>query len=142
MFPNFVLLILINAQQEVLLLRRINTPFCNNCYSLPGGQIELHESATQAIIREAKNSLGIIIDPASLQFAHCMSRKCNEPEFISCFFSTTQWSNMLINAEPSRHDELRWFSIDNLPENIVPAHRQALELIAQNIHYSEHGWSK
>jgi ADP-ribose pyrophosphatase YjhB (NUDIX family) len=141
MFPNFALLLLINAQQEVLLLRRINTPFCNNCFSLPGGQIELHESATQTIFREAKNSLGIDLTE-NLELVHTMSRKCNDPEFIACFFKFTGTLQTIENKTPERYDMMQWFPISHLPENIVPAHKQALLLIAQNINYSEHGWDK
>ena len=54
MFPNFALLLLLNTQNEVLLLRRINTPFSNLCYSLPGGKIEIGETATNTVLREAK----------------------------------------------------------------------------------------
>jgi 8-oxo-dGTP diphosphatase len=142
MFPNFALLLLINFNHEVLLLRRINTPFCNNCYSLPGGQIELGETARETLVREAKNGLGIDINPDDLKFVHVMHRKCNEPEFFACVFQADAWKGNLINGEPERHDDMQWFALDKLPQNMVPAHRHALELIQENSVYSEHGWQK
>lgn len=42
--------------------------------------------------------------------------------------------------EPDRHDDMRWFAVDTLPENMVPAHRHAIEQIQKNSFYSEHGW--
>ncbi len=142
MFPNFALLLLFNLNHEILLLRRINTPFCNNCYSLPGGQIEVGQTARDTLVREAKNSLGLIINHDDLEFIHVMYRKCNEPEFFACVFTVSQWNGNLCNNEPDRHDDMQWFSLDKLPENMVPAHRHALEMIQQNIIYSEHGWQK
>jgi len=44
------------------------------------------------------------------------------------------------NNEPTKHDDLRFFAIEQLPVNIIPAHKQAIECITQNISYSEHGW--
>ncbi|MBY0109530.1 MAG: NUDIX domain-containing protein [Candidatus Babeliaceae bacterium] len=139
-FPNFALLFLINPQQEILLLRRINTPFSNHSYSLPGGEIKLGESATQAAIREAGISLDIHIKPENLHFVHLMSRKCNDPEFFACVFRVDSYDGTLCNNQPARHDDLRWFAFDKLPENIVAAHRQAIEMIEKHISYSEHGW--
>jgi mutator protein MutT len=140
MWPSFALFLFINAHHEVLLLRRINTPFCNHCYSLPGGKIEVGETATQTIIREAQHSLGITITPEDLSFVHVMHRKCNEPEFFACVFTIAKWEGVPTNQEPERHDDIQWFSLNALPDRMVPAHRHALEMIQQKIMYSEHGW--
>jgi len=140
MHPSFALLFLVNLHNEVLLLKRTNTPFCNQCYSLPGGKIEPGEPATKTIIREANNSIGITIDPNDLKFAHVMHRKCNEPEFFSCIFKADKWTGIAENKEPERHDDMKWFALDKLPENIVPAHLHAIKQIQQNKVYSEHGW--
>ncbi len=140
MFANFALLLLINAHNEVLLLRRINTPFCNHCYSLPGGEIKRGETARETLIREAQNGLGIAIVLENLEFVHIMYRKCNEPEFFACVFQVNEWQGIPVNLELERHDDMQWFSFDNLPETMVPAHRHALEMIQKHIVYSEHGW--
>jgi ADP-ribose pyrophosphatase YjhB (NUDIX family) len=140
MFQNFALLLLLNSQNEVLLLRRINTTFSNLCYSLPGGKIELGETASKAIIREAKNSIGINIKPEDLEVVHVIHRKCNEPEFFSVIFKSKKFEGILKNLEPTRHDDMKWFSINNLPKNIVSAHLHAIKQIQKNKFYSEHGW--
>lgn len=140
MFPNFALLLLINSGGEILLLRRINTPFCNGCYSLPGGQIDRGETARQTMVREAKNNLDLDIQLSDMMFRHIMYRKCNEPEFFACFFQIDQWDDAICNANSDRYDDVRWFSINRLPENIVLAHKEAIMFIQQGIMYSEHGW--
>jgi len=140
MFPNFVLFLLLNASNQVLLLRRVNTPFCNGSYSLPGGKIELGETARNAVIREAKNSLVLDIKLDDIEFKHIMYRKCNEPEFFACIFKV-KYSSEPVNCEPLRHDKMDWFDMDNLPEeNIVSAHKYAIEQIKSNSVYSEHGF--
>jgi 8-oxo-dGTP pyrophosphatase MutT (NUDIX family) len=142
MHPSFVLLLFFNVHHEVLLLRRINTPFCNNCYSLPGGKIEAGETAMQACVREAYQSLGITINCEDLEFVHVMHRKCNEPEFFACIFKPRKYHGDLRNTQLERHDDMQWFALDKLPINIVSAHTHALQMVEQDILYSEHGWGK
>ena len=142
MFPNFALFLLLNFSNQVLLLRRINTPFCNGCYSLPGGKIELGETAREAVIREAKNSLSIDLKLNDLEFKHIMYRKCNEPEFFSCVFSVMSYDQQPINGELERHDKLEWFDLDALPDNMVPAHKLMIERVQKKFLYSEDGFER
>lgn len=135
MWPNFALFIISNSNNEILLLRRIDTPFCNQCYSLPGGKIEVGETATQTIIREAKNSLNLTINFDYLKFAHAMHRKCNEPEFFACVFKVEHWEGEPCNQEPERHDDMLWFDVNRLPSTMVPAHKHAIECIKKGITY-------
>lgn len=137
---NYVLLLLLNARNEVLLFRRINADFGNNEYCLVGGKIEAHETARQALVREAKEEIGIDIAVDDLTLQHTFHRKGKDSEFFALIFSASQWHGTPVNNEPQKHADLQWFSLDALPENILPAHRQALVLIKQGIRYSEHGW--
>lgn len=140
MFPNFVLLFLLNTHNEVLLLRRINTPFCNEHYCLPGGKIESGESASQAFIREIKDSISISCSFNDIKCIHIMHRKCNEPEFFACVFTIESWTGYPHIMEEERYDKIEWFALDKLPEKMVPAHRYAIEMIVQKVFFSEHGW--
>lgn len=140
MYPNFALLLLLNAQNEILLLRRINTPFGNCCYSLPDTLIKFSETARTAIVRKSKKSLNIAMQPDDLEFVRVMYRKCNEPEFFACVFRSKNYEGIPHNQDQERYDDMCWFSVDKLPENMVPAHRHAIEQIEHSAKYSEHGW--
>lgn len=142
MFPNFVLLFLMNNNNEVLLLHRINTPFSNICYSLPGNKIESGNTALETLIIDVKNSLNIDIKKEDLRLIHCMYRKCNEPEFFTCIFKAGSFTGTITNNQTDRYDDLKWFAIDNLPINIVVAHKHAIEMIQKGLIYSEHGFTK
>ena len=142
MISNFVLHYLINANKQILMLKRINTPFSNNCYSLPGGEIHKGETATQAILREAKNSIGLDLIKSDLEFAHTTYRKCNDPEFFTCVFKTAALNFVPKNLEINRHDDIKWFDLKDLPVNIVAAHQYVIEQIQQQKLYSEHGWGE
>lgn len=43
--------------------------------------------------------------------------------------------------EKNKCDNLEWFSLDNLPKNIIPYVKQALESFQKNITYSEFNWN-
>lgn len=129
------------ADNEVLLLRRCNVSFGNGLYSLCGGRVEQHETARQAIKREVYEEVHLFIPEQEFQLVHVFHRKSDAELFVVLCFKVNI-SDMVqpSNNEPEKHDDLRFFAIEQLPDNIIPAHKQAIECIKQNISYSEHGW--
>ncbi len=43
-------------------------------------------------------------------------------------------------GEPDKCAELKWFDIENLPENIIPIRKSALEDYKKGVFYNEIGW--
>jgi 8-oxo-dGTP pyrophosphatase MutT (NUDIX family) len=129
---------------KVLLLRRFNTGYEDGNYSMVAGHVDAGETFTGAIIREAKEEAGIDIDPKNLKVVHVMHRDSKESdglnERIDIFLEATQWSGDIENKESHKCDDLSWFDITNLPENIIPYVRKAVECIRDDIFYSEYGW--
>lgn len=134
-------LVLVDGE-KVLLLRRCNTGFKDGMYSLPAGHVEKGETFTQALIREALEETGIGIHEKSASVAHVMHRKSDTDgsERVDIFFVVKKDAQEPINVEPHKCDELSWHSFDNLPDNIIPYIRLALENIKLGILYSEFGW--
>ena len=137
----FVLLALIKNDQ-VLLIRRSNTGFSDGMYSLIGGKVEKGETMRAALVREAFEEIDVIIDPDDLAFVHAFHRKGDAEELVAFCFATTHWLEEPHNKEPEKHDDLRWFPLDRLPSNMIPANKQAVESIVQGRYYSEHGWDE
>jgi mutator protein MutT len=137
---NYVLLMLLNDRNELLMFKRINATFGNNEYSLIGGKIEPDETVRQAIVRETQEEIGITIRESDLVLEHTLYRKGTDTNFFALIFSAPRWQGTPTNKEPHKHTDLRWFPLNALPENMLSAHRQALELIQKKIRYSEHGW--
>lgn len=42
--------------------------------------------------------------------------------------------------EPLKGDDLRWFSLRELPPNLIPYLKQAISCLVQGVAYSEYGW--
>jgi len=127
---------------DVLLVRRCSTQtFGAGSYSMVGGKVEQGEIARQALRREVLEETGLEIPPSAFELVHTMHRKGTESEFIVlCFKTDIAGMPAPFNKEPDKHDDMRFFSIESLPENILPAHKQIIECAMQAIPYTEHGW--
>jgi 8-oxo-dGTP pyrophosphatase MutT (NUDIX family) len=139
-----VYLVLIK-NNKALLLRRFDTGYEDGNYSFPGGRLDGNESIKAAVKREAKEELGIDIDPGDIQTIHVMHRRANFPrigfrERMGVFASAADWRGKIKNAEPNKCDDLNWFSLDDLPKNTVDYISFALDKIKKEIFYSEFGW--
>jgi 8-oxo-dGTP diphosphatase len=137
--------LILRRSNEVLLLRRFQTGYKDGNYSLPAGHVEEGETFTQTLIREVKEEIDITLSAQHVHFSHIMQRESLVPERhgrIDVFFTAEQWSGEPINNEPHKCDDLRWFPLDQLPKNIIPYIREALEKSAQKTPYSEVGYKK
>lgn len=129
---------------KILLLRRYNTGYEDGKYSVAAGHFESGETATQCLIREAEEEIGIVLSPEDVEMAHVMHRNSGTAENgnrMDVFFVARKWTGDITNKEPNKCDDVSWFGLDNLPENIIPYIWHALECIRQGDHYSEDGYS-
>lgn len=130
---------LMNGSDEVLLLRRFNTGFEDGKYSVIAGHIDGNEEVRAAAIRESREEAGIEIRPADIEVVGVMHRK-SEDERVGFFLAATRWQGDVVNAEPHRCDDLSWHSIHDLPDNMVPYVRRALENYLNGRFYDSFGW--
>lgn len=136
--------LVLEDEGKVLLLRRYNTGFKDGMYSLPAGHADAGENFTQALIREAREETGLVINESDALVAHVMHRKSDTDgsERVDVFFLVKKGEQEPFNMEPHKCDELSWHAFDSLPENVIPYIRLALENIKSGILYSEFGWGK
>src|SRR5215469_6505010 len=90
--------LLLRHNNEVLLLRRANTGYMDGSYGLVAGHIEAREPAKNAMVREAKEEIGITIDPDDLRLVHTGHRYNRDR--IDLFFEADTWQDEILNAEP------------------------------------------
>ena len=127
-------------QNNVLLVRRASQQFGKGSYSMVGGKVEPEERALHAIGREVREETGLDMQESDFALAHTFHRLGTEGPFVALVFKASIEHMHPENSEPDKHDEMKLFSLEQLPENLLPAHRQAIECILHNESYSEHGW--
>jgi len=92
-------------------------------------------------VREAREEIGVEIDPADMEFAGIFHRQ-EDDERLDFFFHVRNWMGKPGNAEPEKCDELRWTDITALPENTIPYVRRAIGNFQAGILFEEFGWKK
>jgi 8-oxo-dGTP diphosphatase len=122
--------------EKILLSRRFNTGWRDGDYSLIAGHLDPRESIRTTMVREAKEEAGIVIERSDLQFVHVMQQYENA-EYFDFYFTVEDWKGEPTNLEPNKCDDMRWFSFNKLPENLVPNVRQALVAYKVGENYSE-----
>lgn len=132
-------LILADSHGRVLLGRRLNTGFADGSYHLPAGHLEAGESVIGALIREAREEIGVIISPDAAEFVHVMHNSSGGGR-VAFFFRVRKWDGVPENREPQKCSELRWASVGALPDNLVGYCRMALTDIADGKPFSLCGW--
>ena len=126
---------------QVLLLRRFNTGYQDGNYSLVAGHLDGGETAKQCIAREAGEEAGVAINPKDLEVIHVMHKLALDREYFDIYLHAEKWTGNITNMEPNKCDELKWYDINNLPDNILPEVKLALESMNMGVHYSEFGWN-
>lgn len=128
------------SENKILLSKRYNTGFQDGKYSLVAGHIDGNETIKQAMIRETMEEANIILDSNNLHIVQVMHRKSVMEERIDYFLFANQWNGVLNNNEPHKCDELSWYDINQLPENMVEYVRYALICYMEKINFTEFGW--
>jgi 8-oxo-dGTP pyrophosphatase MutT (NUDIX family) len=131
--------LLLTQEGMILMALRHNTGYQDGNWNVPSGHVEAGESPKAAMIREAKEEIGIDLAPDDLEFVHVSHRPKHDPtgDRIDFFFRARQWAGELKNAEPEKCAQLRWVSPAHLPENVTPHVRYIIEAVERDKMYSE-----
>lgn len=135
--PSSYLILIKNG--EILLGRRTNTSYYDGYYALPAGHVEAGELPITGLVREAAEEIGIQIAPEDVKLVHTMYRAKHDEtgERVDFFFVVDKWSGEVVNNEPHKCDDLKWFPFGQLPEKMMHHVQYALEQYQRGINYSE-----
>lgn len=134
--------ICLTHDDQIFLLRRFQTGYEDGAYTVIAGHVDANESAKVAAVREAAEEVGVLIREEDLDFLGCMHRCFADGVAVNLFFIARCWDGIPKNAEPNKCDHAGWFSLSDLPENIVSYVRPALERIGSGTWHLEYGWEK
>ncbi len=103
---------------NILLQRRFNTGWQDGNYSFVSGHIEDNEQVLDAAIREAKEEIGVKLHKDTLKVIHVMHNK-TDSNYINFFIKVNAWEGEPAIMEPDKSDDLSWYPVDSLPENLL-----------------------
>lgn len=132
-------LILRRGDQVCLLLRK-NTGYCDGLYGLISGHVEDGESATAAMIREAEEEAGLKLAPSQLKVVHILHRKTPERLAMDVFFECSSWKGPVQNREPKKCEKLEFFPLTALPSTTIDYVSDVIKCVTNGQFYSEMGW--
>jgi 8-oxo-dGTP diphosphatase len=69
-----------------------------------------------------------------------MHRRSGTDERVDFFFTATRHTGQVVNLEPDKCDGLRWAESTDLPNEMVPYVRAAIEAHRTGARYAEFGW--
>lgn len=131
---------LLVKDDQVLLARRKDTGYEDGNYNFPSGHIDGEEAATEAMKRELREELGIEV--TELKIVHIMHRLSTDREGVEFLIEVSAWNGTLTNTEPEKCDDLRWFPIDKIPDNLIPYQAFLLQKYKAGIPFSEYGFEE
>lgn len=111
---------ILNDKNEILLMKR-GAKAKNEAgwWSKPGGSVEYGEKASEMAIREIKEEVNLDIKITGLlpHTDHVIKREGQH--WLAINFIGKIVGGELKNMEPHKCDEIKWFNLEYLPENIV-----------------------
>lgn len=130
---------LLEKDGKFLLFYRTDGYFKDGWWVLPAGHIEANETATQTVIREAKEELGIDVEAKDVVFGHVVHNLVGENKRMDFYFRVTDFKGEIKNREPEKCAKMEFFSKDDMPplEKIAPTSWQALQNMWNSVYYSE-----
>ena len=117
---------IISKDNKILLQKRKGSKLWPGYYALPAGHIDEGETQFDALVREAKEELGIKLDPKDIINSYVVLRrnffeidgKQLEP-YIDYYFEVKEYDGVPEIIEKDKCDELIWADLDNLPEPFI-----------------------
>ena len=124
--------VIVYKKGKVLLQKRRD----DGCYGYVGGCVELYEEVEQAVKRELFEETGLTALKLELfdvfsgeDMTHIYPNK-DKVSIIDIVFICTNFTGDVITST-NETTECKWFSIDNLPENISPTNIRPLNRFVQ-----------
>lgn len=114
-------------KDRVLLLKRTNTSYCNNMYSLPGGHLEKYETVLEGMIRELNEEIGIKFTSDELKLIKIVNRTIENNNYLDFIFKTSLKGRKVVNMEKELCSRMLFREKNNLPRNSIPIIKEILK---------------
>ncbi|WP_370517110.1 NUDIX hydrolase [Streptomyces acidiscabies] len=89
-------------------------------WHMPSRKLDQGESLTEGAARELYEETGVTVALGHLRLVHVVHhRQDAHADRIGFFFEATEWEGRPVNREPEKCLALRWFTVNDLPDDII-----------------------
>lgn len=130
-----------NAEREVLLQLRKNTGYMDGKYDASAsGHLEPGETLESCAIRETFEEIGVKLRPEDVKFG-MLNHAYHENYIRAVFYAELPEGQIPRICESDKSGDLRWFKLNEMPENTVPFLPNAIKCIERGIYYDDNDFS-
>ncbi|RZU36093.1 ADP-ribose pyrophosphatase YjhB (NUDIX family) [Streptomyces sp. BK022] len=117
------------AGPEVLVSRRAGAVYAAGLWHLPSGHLDgPHEDVVDALIREAREETGVVVDRADVRAAVTVHHRApGGSARVGFLFEVRRWAGEPRVMEPDVCDAMTWVPLDTLPAATVAYCRAGLD---------------
>jgi 8-oxo-dGTP pyrophosphatase MutT (NUDIX family) len=137
-------MLLLVRDGHVLLALREGTGYADGMWNLPSGKLEADEDLVSALIREAREEVGVEIRPTEPRMVAAVHHRNPEGSGrVGFFFEVTSLpaeQGEPVNAEPKKCAEIAWSPLDRLPLNTYPYTSAGIDLYRRGVPFGLDGW--
>ncbi len=119
--------LLFDDEERILLLKRTNTSYANNMYSLPGGHLEKNETIVDGMIRELEEEVGVLLSYKDLELIKVINRRINNNNYIDFIFKASLKGKAVENREKDLCSRMIFREVDNIPKSSLPVVKKIME---------------
>jgi 8-oxo-dGTP diphosphatase len=116
---------LMDDEQRVLLTLRRRAPEAG-CWSILGGKLDFLEKLSECAVREAREEAGVEVELVRLLCVTDHLLPQEGQHWIAPAYLGRVVSGKAQNREPEKTEEVRWFAMDEVPENLTITARNAI----------------
>ena len=136
-FLSAIYMIIKNAEGKILLQRRQGTKLWPGFLALPAGHVDEGEDSYDALIREAREELGITITKEDIVDTYVVCRKNKSlKSYYDVYFELNHYDGKIKINEPDKCSELVWADVNHLPEDMIDFEKEAILLNQKGIKFS------
>jgi len=116
---------ILNDKNELLLQKRA-VPAEKDHWCIPGGRLEMFETFEEAVKRETKEETDVEIEVVKLMGICDHIIKSEDAHWVSACYLCKIINGEPKIMEPDKASDMKWFSLDNLPEKLTITTKKAL----------------
>ncbi len=126
--------LILEKEGKYLFSQRKNTGYRDGFYTLPSGHVDIGEMPMEAMVREAKEEIGIDCKEKDLIYAHAMFERDNYTDY---YFTVQTYEGQPENQEPEKCSEVCWGTLAEFEGKMVEKVAQALQAFEEGVMFSQ-----